>query len=106
MLNMSPRHDDHAAPRTRKDMLLARLSRVCELVQLDDRQRSRAVVSDFEAIIADLERLGLGELAEVARDGLAEAWRWHLGTDPVDARIRVARLARTVWRSLGTAWPN
>ena len=83
-----------------------RLARVCEHVQLDDPPRPRLVLAEIQAVVADLDHLGLTDLCELARDALAEAWRWHLGHDAIDSRIRLARLARTMWRSLGTVSRN
>jgi hypothetical protein len=102
MLTMSFGTDDSSwvARARRRDAILARLARVCEQVQLDGEAPARVAVAEMDALVAEAERLAWCELAEQARDALAEAWRWRRGEDAVDSRIRLARLARAMWKAL------
>ncbi len=89
--------DDDNLPADFLDHLRARLDRVFDHVQLDGEPHARAVVEELRTLVTEAEARGLRDMSETARDALAEAWRWRRGDDPMDARIRVARLARRLW---------
>jgi hypothetical protein len=97
---MTIRSDHRPLPDEFFAAMLQRLARVLEHVQLDGEQHAQALVAEMNHLVGDLELLGHGELAELARDALAEAWRWRRGDDAMDARVRLARLAGTLWRAI------
>jgi hypothetical protein len=81
-------------------VLRGHLERVLRHVQLDSEANARATIDELRALVEAAETRRLRGVAEHARDALAEAWRWRRGEgdDAMDSRIRLARLARQLWR--------
>ena len=75
-----------------------RAQRVLDHVQLDCEAGALAAVMEMQHLTTEAETRGHRDLAETARDALAEAWRWRLGREPMDARVRLARLCVQVVR--------
>jgi hypothetical protein len=78
-----------------------RVDQVLDHVQRDNEACAKGAVEQMHSLVADAEAQGLRDVAEQARDGLAEAWRWRLGRcqiEAMDARVRLARIARELWR--------
>jgi hypothetical protein len=100
MMTMSCKDGDDCHP---FDALRLRLERVFDQVQVDGETQAKALVHEMEALVREAEAFRLGDLAESARDALAEAWRWRRGDDPMDARVRLARLARLMSQELAQA---
>jgi hypothetical protein len=99
MMTMSCNDGDDPDPFV---VLRPRLERVFDQVQVDGDAQAKTLVHEMEALVREAEAMGLGEVAESARDALAEAWRWRRGDEPMDARVRLARLARGMWHELAT----
>jgi hypothetical protein len=80
-----------------------RAQRVLDHVQLDSVASARGAVLEMQHLSVEAEAEGHRELAETARDALAEAWRWRLGRDAMDARVRLARLVGQLVRDSAKA---
>jgi hypothetical protein len=81
-----------------------RAQRLLDHVQLDSEAGARGAVHEMERLSAEAEAQGHSDLAETARDALAQAWSWRLGRETMDARVRLARLASQLVRESGKAW--
>jgi hypothetical protein len=78
-----------------------RAQRVLEHVQRDGAEGAAAAIREMYDLSREADALGHADLAETARDGLAEAWSWRLGREAMDARVRLARLCVQVVRQGG-----
>jgi hypothetical protein len=75
-----------------------RAQRVLDHVQLDTDAGAHAAVHEMQHLSREADANGHVDLAETARDALAQAWLWRLGREPMDARVRLARLCGQIVR--------